>query len=380
MKINITKLIPKEWTIENIDGDKVKVYYINKGRGNSPKPMIFPNFIEIDERFMEGVGLFLGDGDMNRKDKCHLTYASKDKDIAKHALDFLIKRFYLNTKDISFNLVCKNINQEDEKKWKTSLDLLNKKICVRTSDRHNKSCMHIQVNSIIFRILFEKIVDNSLKINYIQNKNLRISLLRGLFAAEGNVSIMRTEGKDYINQITFSLHLEEGHIIKIITDILDFESINCRVNIRIDKTTKEIHISNWRNYKKLWDINLFDLCERKKKEFVRILNNLKVFCFLNEAELENIFESFEMSQSKIAKEWGVCHSIISAIKNNKRKITFPELFYLSKSTKILGKLEGIRIANSTCFENNSENKEFIEYIHKIKEAMFSYSSICQAST
>ena len=137
---------------------------------------------------------------------------------------------------------------------------------------------------------------------------------------------------------------------------------------------------NWRNYKKLWDINLFDLCERKKKEFVRILNNLKVFCFLNEAELENIFESFEMSQSKIAKEWGVCHSIISAIKNNKRKITFPELFYLSKSTKILGKLEGIRIANSTCFENNSENKEFIEYIHKIKEAMFSYSSICQAST
>ena len=93
-----------------------------------------------------------------------------------------------------------------------------------------------------------------IKINYIQNKNLRISLLRGLFAAEGNVSIMRTEGKDYINQITFSLHLEEGHIIKIITDILDFESINCRVNIRIDKTTKEIHISNWRNYKKLWDI------------------------------------------------------------------------------------------------------------------------------
>ena len=37
MEINIEKLIPDGWTIEKVN-NKIKVYYLNKGRGNSPKP------------------------------------------------------------------------------------------------------------------------------------------------------------------------------------------------------------------------------------------------------------------------------------------------------------------------------------------------------
>ena len=40
--INICELIPEEWTTKEVDENLIKVFYVNKGRGNNPFPITIP--------------------------------------------------------------------------------------------------------------------------------------------------------------------------------------------------------------------------------------------------------------------------------------------------------------------------------------------------
>ena len=102
MIINILKLIPKGWDCL-IKNEVIEISYKAK-KGGGPKPITFFKEILVDVKFMEGLGLFLGDGDLNRKEKRHLSFASKDKDIAKNALTFLINNFNLKISDTTFTI------------------------------------------------------------------------------------------------------------------------------------------------------------------------------------------------------------------------------------------------------------------------------------
>ena len=57
MQINVEKLVPNGWIIEKVNNDLIRVYYLNKGRGNSPKPFTFPKIIHVDKEFMEAIGV-----------------------------------------------------------------------------------------------------------------------------------------------------------------------------------------------------------------------------------------------------------------------------------------------------------------------------------
>lgn len=67
MKINMLQLVPKGWDIVDKGEAIIVTYRASKGKG--PKPITFPKHIEVDEKLMEGIGLYLGDGDLNRKEK-----------------------------------------------------------------------------------------------------------------------------------------------------------------------------------------------------------------------------------------------------------------------------------------------------------------------
>ena len=99
-------------TIKEINDAQVSIWYKDIRGNYNRKPFIFPKEILIDEEFIAGLGLFLGDGDMHRKEKNHLNYASIDKDIAKHALDFLKSKFNLDIKDVTFTIVYKRENNK----------------------------------------------------------------------------------------------------------------------------------------------------------------------------------------------------------------------------------------------------------------------------
>src|SRR3989344_2765209 len=367
MIINIFKLIPKEWRT-SIKNSFVEISYKAK-RGKGPKSMKFPEKIVVDEIFMEGLGLFLGDGDLNRKEKGHLTFASKDKDIARHALNFLIDKFNLKIKDVTFLIQYKKENKRMINEWSIFLNIPKNMILQRYSDRHKKECISIQVNSVIFRKMFEIIINEVFNKNLLDNQELRRGLIRGLFAAEGNLGIDYLENKDYISQIDFNLNINENHIEKIITNILNKENISYLVRNNDKDNSKVISICNWKNYKKFWEMRLFDLCERKKDKFIKILNNLSVYCFVEENFLRELFEKQKLKQKELAKLLNSWQPNISGMIKGKHQLLMERFHLLNKrisQQNYFDKISKIRIGSLTYLENNDDNKEFIKYIYNFK--------------
>ena len=368
MIINILKLIPKGWDCL-IKNEVIEISYKAK-KGGGPKPITFFKEILVDVKFMEGLGLFLGDGDLNRKEKGHLSFASKDKDIAKNALTFLINKFNLKISDTTFTIQYKKENENMEKEWADFLVIPQNKILKRFSERHKYECIQIQVNSVIFRKMFELIINKVLNKNWINNEKLRRGLIRGLFAAEGNLGIDYLENKDYISQIDFNLHINENHIEKMITDILNKEIISFSVNNSEKDNSKVIRICNWKNYKKLWEIELFDLCGRKKNKFDNILDNLSVYCFIEKNSLEDLFEKQNLKQKELARLLNSWQPNISRMIQGKHQLLMERFHLLNKKINrdnYFNKIYKIRIGTLTYIENNNENKKFIKYLYNSKK-------------
>lgn len=369
MIINIVKFIPQGWIVKDLK-DKIEVWYENKRPQNNPKKkVIFNKIIKIDEKFMEGLGLYLGDGDLNRKEKGHLTFASKDKDIAKHALKFLKDKFDVDIKDITFLVQYKKENKNLSKDWSEYLNISKNKILKRFSERHRKECISIQVNSVIFRKMFEIVVKEVLNKKFINNKKLRRGLIRGLFATEGNLGIDYLENKDYISQIDFNLNINENHIEKLIKNILNEEQVLCSVRNNEKDNSKVISIYNWKNYKKLWEINLFNLCKRKKDKFIKILNRLSIYCFVEENFLRDLFNKQNLKQKELAKLLGSWQPNISRMIKGEHQLLMERFHLLNKrinQKNYFDKIEKIRIGSLTYLENNKENKKFIKYLFNFK--------------
>ena len=108
--------------------------------------------------------MYLGDGKLS-KDLHHLEFTSIDKDILDIMLNFFEKTFNLNA------------NEFTKRKYA------------------------FQINGIIFRILFEKIINIILKSNFYKNTVLRRAFLRGLFAAEGGIGIVKKENYILLRKI-----------------------------------------------------------------------------------------------------------------------------------------------------------------------------------
>ncbi|MBU1111573.1 MAG: hypothetical protein ABIG93_02120 [archaeon] len=76
--INIQELVSESWSVGKLS-NMIKISYLTKGRGNNPKPVIIPSKIIVNERFVEAVAMYIGDGKLS-DDKRHLDFTSKDRD------------------------------------------------------------------------------------------------------------------------------------------------------------------------------------------------------------------------------------------------------------------------------------------------------------
>ncbi len=284
--MKLKKLVPDNWIIKEKD-DLMTLWFSSKRGNYNRKKFIFPKEIIIDENFSEAIGMVLGDGDMHRKEKRHLSYCSKDLDIAAFFLTFLRKRLLVKKKDIYIHIQHRTIKPDlkfisKRLNWNPSL------IQTRFSNRHRYPVIHIQVSGIVFRLIFEKIVNDFLSSNFLENSQLRQGFLRGLFAAEGCVGIKYKEG--YINQISFALAAKEKGLVNTLKDVLSKEKISFKTVER--NNCIETIIQNWQNYFKCWNICLFDRCERKKKAFLSIAKNSKVYAVVSKKDLQKLAKTF----------------------------------------------------------------------------------------
>ncbi|MBI2139969.1 hypothetical protein HYU14_03525 [Candidatus Woesearchaeota archaeon] len=286
IRINLLGLIPDEWITRDFS-DKIEVgYSAIKGNYNR-KRFVFPKEIGVDTSFAEAVGMIIGDGDMHRKEKNHLSFCSRDIDIAAFVLHFLKRRFFLKNKDFTFSIRYGEY-KPDLYKISEEFNVPRERLKIGYSQRHRNPVVHIQVNGRVFRLVFEKCVACFLNSNFNRIQELRNGFLRGLFAAEGGIAVDYKEG--YIGQITFSLAPHERDYLQLLHAALVFERIQFRVYNR--GNCLETIITNWKNYLKLWQIGLFDRCKRKKNTFLSLAKDSQISAVVTKENLKALAEKF----------------------------------------------------------------------------------------
>lgn len=326
MKIKLKELVPADWSINTAEKG-ITLWFKSKQshRGNyNRKSFVFPEEIEIDENFAEAIGLFLGDGDMHNKSKTHLTYCSRDLDIASFVLSFLRKKLLLSVEDLTI-FVKHGELYPDINLLATGLNVNSEKVKMKHTERHRYPAIHLQANGIVFRLIFEKIVESFVSSNFLQDEELRRGFLRGLFAAEGCVGISYKEF--FINSISFTLARHEVKEVDLLQKALSLEGISFEQSYK--KSTIVTVISNWRNYLKCWQIGLFDRCERKKKSFLEVARSSKVYARVTPADLQRLSEKY--TQRKLAK-------IIDSWQGNVCRILGEEIWLSLKQIRTLENL------------------------------------------
>ncbi len=335
------------------------------GRGDwNRKSFVFPKEIIIDEHFVEGIALYLGDGDFHRKEKNHTSFTSKDKDIAKHFLDFLRKYFLIRDEDITFILKYKKKNDSLRKEWGDALDVNPKKFLVYYAKRNKEEICNIQVNGAIFRRFFEFLITAVATSRVLKTKILRRAFLRGIFAAEGSIGIDR-EKKPYIVQIAFSTAIHEKMLHSLICQILKEEGIRSRIDYGTKDNSCDIVITNWRHYLKLWRIGTFDISNRKKENFERIARNLEIYIELSPSFRRDFFHSLRLKQKEIAKLINSWQGNVSRTQKGQILLRLEQIeILLEKSSyskeELLLHIKNIRIGSLTKIKQNPEIFAFLK--------------------
>ncbi len=357
MEISIIKLLPKEWKIIK-QRKKIKVYYQNKGRGNSPKPMILNKTLKITPKFIESWALYLGDGKIS-KDEYHLEFTSRDIDLCQNILHFFEKYFGINKNKISYTLRTRKIKKDSLKNWQNYLALDDSKIRLKASRRHKNECLAIQVGSRILRTLFLELTKQILKSKFTENSTLRKAFLSGLFAAEGSINTMKKE--NYIVYMGYHLSLiKEKKLAELIKSCLEKEAITSTLIERKDKNEILVQITSWSNYWKMFNKGIICLSERKKKT---ILNHMKQMTFY--FQVSEKFKKTLLSgtnKRKLAKELDMKYlTLYYQFRNNLiNKSVVLRLSEINKipRNKIISNISGIK-GKTTKIINN---KNFVSFI------------------
>lgn len=355
----------EHWIWKPLDKHRVCVSYQAK-RGNcNRKSFILPNTYKVDKQFMEALGLYLGDGDFNSKEKRHLTFCSKDKELATFFLDFLRNYFLIKNNDLTILVQYKKQNKHLKQEWSKALKIEKNKIATRFSNRHRDEACHIQVNGVVFRKIFEKIIHNVLSTTFLRKTDLRRAFLRGLFAAEGSVGIDYLEKKPYISQITYNLSLFEESLKEFICRGLELENIHYKIFRDEKDTSLEVNIQRWDNYLKIWNIKVFDLCQRKKNKFITIAKELNIYLQFNDSFRKKFFAGLPLLQKQIAKIIDSWQANVSRTITGKHLLRIEQLIKLlaySNTTKkeVKQNITLIRVGNLTSIYPSPEVFNFLK--------------------
>ena len=306
MIMNVEKLVPENWKVERL-GNDMRVSYVNKGRGSSPRPFILPRKIEVDKEFVEAIAMYLGDGKLSA-DMHHLDFQSKDRDMIKCIMQLFLGTFHLEFSDIVYRLTYREIKKDSLDIWSEYLNISKDRISIIQSDRHRAECFGIQIGGIILRTIFGLIAEEVLHSKIYNVEVLRRAFLRGLFAAEGNIAICAKE--NYIVYMQFCLHINEDEIANFVVKSLDLEGINYVVKKTEKDHSMSIRFTGWGNYYKAWTIDLFDCSERKKQRFLDKVKRTKFFFGLKKDFIKRLIDSSGWAHRQICLKFGIDPVII----------------------------------------------------------------------
>lgn len=264
--VDVLRILPRKTSlgrdiIKEIDGDEVIFYTPHPGRrkGTGSKKIVINRFVELDDLFFEGLGLWQGEGG---KDK-GLYFGNSCLEILLHFLKFIEQKFGISRKEFKVTLNVPELNwTEDEikKKWSAMLRIPFEKftnICV--DPRINEEYVQVYLNGIVLSELMRSL-HKKMGSMILSNKNFCIAYLRGIFAGEGTV-ILRPSGT--IHHVDISTKNLE--LVNFITKY--FKKLGIKRGKYFYKKGAKFPIHGRRNFERLLSYKISDLSTDKKDKF-----------------------------------------------------------------------------------------------------------------
>jgi hypothetical protein len=195
--IDVVKVLPnlegKITVINYLDSDRIEVYLKPKipGRGHDSKKVILKRFIELDDLFFEGLGLWQGEGG---KDK-GLYFGNNCEEILLHFLKFVEQKLGISRNEFKVTVNVPALTDSEEeinKKWSKKLQIPFENfthVCV--DNRINEEYAQFYINGIILSELM-KSLNEKLKHIILRNREFATAYLRGIIAGEGSVHLKKS--------------------------------------------------------------------------------------------------------------------------------------------------------------------------------------------
>ncbi|MFP4524568.1 MAG: LAGLIDADG family homing endonuclease [Candidatus Woesearchaeota archaeon] len=360
--VDVSVLVPEGWSVRRLQGRLIEISYENKGRGNSPKPMIIPARLKIEEEFMVAVGMILGDGKLSA-DIRHVGFSSIDSEMIVRVLKFYRERFLIGLEHFTITIRCKEYEEGLLEEWAATLGVPVEKLKLHETSRTRRPSCEIQLSSTIFRRIFGNLISELMNGDFLKEKTLRRGFLRGLFAAEGNVGI--NDKRNYIVSIQFCLGSHEKNLACLLKKALHMEGI--KHNQTVSGSSLIIRMTSWENYHKCWKINLFSANKRKEIRFLNKLQRTRFSCRIKPALQKRILDDTNTSRRQLMFLAKAHTSLAGKIINDDVLIKLEYLLLLARLQMV--PLEEVK-AGMRDFNVNDvtpiRDKEFIAFVVDVK--------------
>jgi len=325
---------------------KILIWYQPLTRGSTE--LLLPKYVLFDETFITGLGLSIGDGLNNPGIKnTHYNFSNTNLGLIKFNYDWLVNYFKLDKNKIQVYIVTPLKNKLNyQKQLVARLLKIDKNIIkIYKGYRHKKLVVVIQIGNAIFQCVYLNLF-KKLKNNILNNKEYRISFLKGLFAAEGHVKHSRY---NTIESISFAFNPKtEKELALFIKTCLEKDSINSKINEK-----GYLYICNYNNMLKFHSLGLIDLNKEKKDKFIRLCKNAKIHVHFKKGYVKKLIKT---SQRKMADKLNICQPTISHyINKDFIKLNIAKIILNKKD--LINNSKFIKVTNNVI--NNKENIDFM---------------------
>ncbi len=278
--------------------EEVIVFYKYKF-ARSLFPLKLPMLLELNETFLVGLGIYLGEGARNRRPKI----TNSTPLIVKQAIKFF-GLFNFNNNDLSAWIQLherseKSLNQV-QSYWLSNTSLFKKNIreirikkSTGSAEIEQFGTLHLEINYVLFQIFINNLLMYIPKLLSNLSEQELVWFLQGVYAGEGYVSLAKSGS---VNIIKYTSKRKEER--KLIAQILK------KLNITSKETTYDIDIYGYENLIKIYELDIFAYHPDRKEKFQKglicltnshiphfnknkILNLLRINKYLTVVEIAN---------------------------------------------------------------------------------------------
>ena len=275
--LNALSLFPASWNGHLLrfvsQEDKIIVFY-NEKRSTTPQPLILSKYISLDDVFLVGLGIYLGEGSRNRKPKV----TNSEPLIINQAIRFFglfgIEKEKLRAWIQLHERSIKNF-EEVREFWINNTGLKEENftgIRIKESMGNSKvkqyGVIHLEASFILLQLLIQRLIDKTLDILTSIPPNRAIPFLQGAFAAEGSVETAKSGS---VNTVSYtSTRGDERELIKKLLE---------KFGIVVHEYKKgfSLRIHGYENLKKLVEINLFKYHPIRNEKLIIGFKSLEKF-------------------------------------------------------------------------------------------------------